>query len=406
GFLEAIPLTSFVAIAMIAAGERHHAVVGKGIDFLLDTFRTDGSWAIDTHLATWVSTLSVNALSHSERLLPLLSQGEYLLKQWIIDQQYKQVHPFTNAAPGGWSWTPLSGGVPDADDTPGAMLALRAFYDSASTDDDRSRLTETALAGGLWLVNLQNSDGGIPTFCKGWGTLPFDRSNPDITAHALRAWLAWYDLATTPAQKRMRASIFKAMRFLKQRQRDDGAWVPLWFGNQYVQDEENLTYGTSRVLLAWLAASKTDWLKQKLELDIDRRILLGGDWLIQAQQEDGSWTGGDRNSLQPAYKQAEPSLLGSIEETSLAVESLAELALHLRKCSTGNPEDSGRLDACQRAIERGVAWIAQRTNTGTEFPPSPIGFYFAKLWYYEKHYPICYSVAALERVAKMMRDGR
>jgi squalene-hopene/tetraprenyl-beta-curcumene cyclase len=110
--------------------------------------------------------------------------------------------------------------------------------------------------------------------------------------------------------------------------------------------------------------------------------------------------------LQPAYKQAEPSLLGSIEETSLAVESLAELALHLRKCSTGNPEDSGRLDACQRAIERGVAWIAQRTNTGTEFPPSPIGFYFAKLWYYEKHYPICYSVAALERVAKMMRDGR
>jgi len=49
-----------------------------------------------------------------------------------------------------------------------------------------------------------------------------------------------------------------------------------------------------------------------------------------------------------------------------------------------------------------VAW-QKKTKNGTEFPPSPIGFYFAKLWYYEKHYPICYSVAALEGVSKAMR---
>src|SRR6266568_4695463 len=45
-----------------------------------------------------------------------------------------------------------------------------------------------AMAGIHWLLNLQNADGGLPTFCRGWTNLPFDRSAPDLTAHALRAW--------------------------------------------------------------------------------------------------------------------------------------------------------------------------------------------------------------------------
>ena len=49
---------------------------------------------------------------------------ESLLK-FLTDQQYKEVHPYTNAAPGGWAWSPLPGAVPDADDTSGALVALR-----------------------------------------------------------------------------------------------------------------------------------------------------------------------------------------------------------------------------------------------------------------------------------------
>ena len=37
-----------------------------------------------------------------------------------------------------------------------------------------------------WLIHLQNRDGGWPTFCRGWGALPFDRSGCDLTAHVLR----------------------------------------------------------------------------------------------------------------------------------------------------------------------------------------------------------------------------
>ncbi|MFN9463873.1 MAG: prenyltransferase/squalene oxidase repeat-containing protein, partial [Planctomycetota bacterium] len=395
GFLEAIPLTSFVAIAMIGASQADHPTVSNGVSFLIESFRPDGSWAIDTHLATWVSTLSINALSQCRTYVPGHFSGEYsLVSDWVSDQQYQQVHPFTNAAPGGWSWTPLSGGVPDADDTPGAMLSLKVFWmNGTGGDAKRRKFVQQALAGAKWLMDLQNRDGGIPTFCKGWGTLPFDRSNPDITAHAIRAWLSWYDFAERRFQVRMRRSIEKAMMFLKERQRADGAWVPLWFGNQYVQDDENLTYGTSRVLLAWNEARKRDWLKGNAGLEIDRRISLAAQWLVGAQQSDGSWTGADRGSLRKDFLEVDPGQLGSIEETALAVETLSALCL-----------DGFKLELDVDLFEvlaRGVDWIEKRTKEGTEFSPSPIGFYFAKLWYYEKHYPICYSVAALERFSEL-----
>jgi len=95
------------------------------------------------------------------------------------------VHPYTNADPGGWAWTDLPGGVPDADDTPGAMLALLRGGTA-----EWAEIGESIEAGSGWLLSLQNRDGGWPTFCRGWGTLPFDRSSQDITAHVLRALMA------------------------------------------------------------------------------------------------------------------------------------------------------------------------------------------------------------------------
>jgi squalene-hopene/tetraprenyl-beta-curcumene cyclase len=36
-------------------------------------------------------------------------------------------------------------------------------------------------------------------------------------------------------------------------------------------------------------------------------------------------------------------------------------------------------------------------ETNEHRQPAPIGFYFAKLWYYEKLYPLIFTVAALGR---------
>ena len=50
----------------------------------------------------------------------------------------------------------------------------------------------------------------------------------------------------------------------------------------------------------------------------------------------------------------------------------------------------------QPAIERGLAWLDEATQGGTRFTCSAIGLYFAKLWYFERLYPMIFTVAALE----------
>ncbi len=104
GFLEAAPLTSFVVMSLAGMGQAHHPVVRKGVEFLLASVRPDGSWPIDTNLATWNTTLAINALA---------SSGEDLRElgclDWLLACQHRQPHPFTGAAPGGWAWTDCSG---------------------------------------------------------------------------------------------------------------------------------------------------------------------------------------------------------------------------------------------------------------------------------------------------------
>jgi len=180
GFLEATPLTSFVAMSLIAAGFAQHLVTQRCLAFLRHSIREDGSWPIDTNLSTWITTLAIDGIADD-----LSETDRAKLRDWLLAQQFQQEHPYTHAAPGAWSWTNLPGAVPDADDTAGALLALKKF----GTADNRVLAAVTK--GVRWLLDLQNRDGGMPTFCKGWGTLPFDRSGPDLTAHAIRAWQAW-----------------------------------------------------------------------------------------------------------------------------------------------------------------------------------------------------------------------
>lgn len=370
GFLEAAPLTSFVTMALVAAGEKDHPVVKKGVEFLLDTVRGDGSWPIDTNLATWATTLAVKSLkvdcgaqTQPETLNVKRSfDSESEVLDWVLGQQYREVHPFTNTPPGGWAWTDLTGGVPDADDTPGALIVLDLIE-----NEGRAEEILTAVESGVdWLLNLQNDDGGIPTFCKGWGALPFDRSSPDLTAHALRAWHRWRERMPESLQFRIDEGIRKGLRYLARVQHGDGSWMPLWFGNQHRDaDEGNPTYGTAMVTRALIEIGETE-------------LLLGGiQWLVANQNSDGGW--GSLHDQTPS----------TIEETSLALTTLAIEA---------KSESTGEFDT---AISKGAAWLVSRTERGTRFESSPIGFYFAKLWYFEKIYPLVWSVEALSHVASL-----
>jgi len=360
GFLEAAPLTSFVSMALIGAGRGDHPVVSRSLDFLRTSVRADGSWPIDTNLATWLTTLSVGALGNGRAGAAVLDgEARAAIRRWLLAQQTRDVHAYTGAAPGAWSWTDLPGGVPDADDTPGALLALHTLGVDAET-------TAAAARGVTWLLDLQNGDGGMPTFCRGWGALPFDRSGADLTAHAIRAWLAWRPALDAGLQSWIDRAVDAGLAYLARSQRRDGAFVPLWFGNQHDEAEENPVYGTSKVLLALEAAHRAG--KHDARSSTERAVA----WLVSVQHADGGW-GGSHGA---------PS---SIEETALAVSAVAE-------CAT-EPVHSD-------AAMRGAQWIVSATQGGTQFPPSPIGFYFAKLWYFERLYPMIFAVEALGRLAK------
>jgi hypothetical protein len=54
----------------------------------------------------------------------------------------------------------------------------------------------------------------------------------------------------------------------------------------------------------------------------------------------------------------------------------------------------------ESAVNNGLRWLVQQVEAGGLYNPSPIGFYFAKLWYYEKLYPIIFTVAALGRARR------
>ncbi|MBS3821984.1 MAG: squalene--hopene cyclase, partial [Phycisphaerae bacterium] len=231
---------------------------------------------------------------------------------------------------------------------------------------------ETIREGAIWLLDLQNRDGGWPTFCRGWRKLPFDQSCPDLTAHAMSA----VALATVgqdePTRARIDAAIERGLAYLHAAQRPDGAWVPLWFGNQRSQTKVNPVFGTARVLsgLADLAGGMSG------EASVMAAAGLG--WMLSVRDANGAWGGDD--GLPP-----------SIEETAAAVEALG--ALHAAGfCDEGIGEE----------VRPAVAWLVDQTRRGTRFKPAPIGLYFARLWYHEALYPAIFTVAALRAVRPLI----
>ena len=402
GYLEAVPLTSFVLMSLAAIGKGELPVAQNCIRFLIDSRLSDGSWPIDTNLATWLTSLSVVALKRRSRTplrvtttssLEPSSQASAIPSatvRWLLSCQHQRRHPFTGAMPGGWGWTDLSGAVPDADDTPAALLAL-ASLDLTPPEMHRleAHSLDAAAKGLRWLVKLQNRDGGWPTFCRGWGKLPFDRSGTDLTAHALRAFHAWQPQLErlrvvnpqTPTNSELVGAMNRGRRYLTRKQRPDGSWLPLWFGNQDHPEEDNPIYGTAKVLLAYADLSLVEAPTAQKGLE----------YLLENQNADGGWGGGPsipykgglaaQNAGQSSFGQPSrhPSGVGSsIEETSLALEALVQC---------------GGVRLHTPTIMRGFEWLIttiQRDNLNCSWP---IGFYFAKLWYHERLYPAIFSLA-------------
>lgn len=363
GFLEAIPLTGFVGLCLIAGGQKENEVVKRGLRFLEMQQRADGSWPIDTDLSTWVTTLSIKALG-SSGTFEFTAGDTTVWRNHLLSLQYTERHPFNQARPGGWGWTHFSGSVPDGDDTPGALLALLQLYEGSIPE------LSALIRGSEWLLGIQNSDGGFPTFCKGWTNLPFDSSCADLTGHALLAFITLMGKAGSQIPETIRSklinSIRKAVRYLQEHQDTSGFWVPLWFGNQHTSTRKNYVFGTARIAVYLQDCLDTGIPEGEPQELIRSMVVSAGKFLTSQQNADGSWGG-------------EKGIPGSIEETALAISALVQT----------NPE----------ACLRGFAWLENHSG-GDHLKASPIGLYFATLWYDEKMYPLVFYLEALGRYQK------
>jgi len=348
GYLSAAPLTGFVASCLIAAGHRDTLVVARAINFLEMSVREDGGVPIDSNLEIWLTSLAIKALGH-DAFTP--AERETLIS-WYLQHQRKETHPFNGASTGGWAWTTLEGGVPDADDTAAALIALHILGAPYSPE------IENALR---WLMSLQNSDGGIATFCRGWGHLPFDRSTPDISAHAYHAFTLWLKQAASIHQGfgyQLLRTCENIDIFLAKSQAPDGSWTPLWFGDQDSPTLEAPVYGTAVVLEhhTWEVGLKSFASRRAIE------------YLLAAQNPDGGWGGAP----------------GTPSKNLITARVVSALS---------------RCEAASQAIARAIPLLA-----GAPPHPEPIGLYFAKLWYSEKLYPAIFTLDAL-RSAKVDRDA-
>jgi len=351
GFLEAAPLTGFCALCLCAAGLNDHPATRATLRFLLETQRDNGAWPIDRDLRQWVTSLALTALA------PHLSDDEKLFYRNALKKHQTQiVHPFTRSAPGGWGWTTHSGSVPDADDTAAALIALYHLGEPASSD--------TVQRGIEWLLNLQNvagriapfpRDGGIPTFCRGWGKLPFDLSCPDISAHAFKAFSCFEAGLPQRLQKRVARAKRRILRYLQNVQRDDGAFIPLWFGDQKAESKEAPVYG-SAVVLEHLQGFDDPAAQEMLHKTKA--------FLLAAQHATGGWGSSD---------------------------SEQDYATVTARCVTALRPYS----EAQSAIERARDFLRPYMQHPHTIPPEPIGLYFAHLWYSEELYGPVFLMSAL-----------
>ena len=174
--------------------------------------------------------------------------------------------------------------------------------------------------------------------------------------------------------ERIRTSVRRGFDHLAKSQHVDGSWTPLWFGNQFHPVEENPVYGTARVLLVYRDYGSLN----------EQPAQRGRALLERCQNADGGWGGGPAESDNRNHR-----CRSSVEETALALEAV------LGRGSNRSPQD---------VITKGIAWMIEAVQAGRHREASPIGFYFAKLWYYEDLYPLIFTVAALGRATCLLGE--
>jgi len=338
-------LNSLIALKALGYADDHPQVVRAEKKLKELEHETPDSVRIEPCFSPVWDTAIVAVCLHESGVAsddPVLKRAtEWLITKEIRfrgDWQYKNP---AKVEPSGWVFEFENKWNPDVDDTAMVLLALR----KVPTDNPQKR-DECFQRGLKWMLTFQCRDGGWAAFDKDCtkGVLekvPFADHNAmldpecaDITARIL-------ELLGYEGYSLQNPQVQKALRYIQERQEEDGSWYGRW-GVNYI-------YGTWQVLRGLRA----------LNLDMNQPWLLKArDWLESVQREDGGW--GERCNTydDPVFKGQGPS---TASQTAWAVMGL---------CAFDDP--------FRPSIQKGVQYLIDKQNadgswtehetTGTGFP--------------------------------------
>jgi squalene-hopene/tetraprenyl-beta-curcumene cyclase len=299
-------LNSLIALKALGYPDEHPLVVRAEHELKKLEHETEHSVRIEPCFSPVWDTAIVNICLHESGVSsdhPALKKStEWLMTKEIRfrgDWQYKNP---AKVEPSGWVFEFENKWNPDVDDSAMVLLALRKV-----PTDDRQKRDECLQRGLKWMLTFQCKDGGWAAFDKDCtkGVLekvPFADHNAmldpecaDITARILEL-LGYEGYSVEHPQ------VHKALRFVRECQEEDGSWYGRW-GVNYI-------YGTWQVLRGLRA----------LNIDMFQPWLLKArDWLESVQHEDGGW--GERCNTydDPVFKGQGPS---TASQTAWAVMGL------------------------------------------------------------------------------------
>jgi squalene cyclase len=408
GSIAASPLwTAVVVMNLAGSGHAQHAIVSRGVEYLLSTIRADASWAIVADLSMRNTALAMHSLADDPPDLRIGDEPgrehDLISSQaidWLLAGQHA-VDSSSGIAAGGWSWTDAPAALPNVSDTAATLVALTQSQAPASAA--LWKRLDVAVERGLnWLLDQQHDDGGWSQNSAEPTSAATSAQLADVTSGALYAIAVWKQFrkqrllpsrSAEPSELegRVRSAIARGLAWLASKQRGDGSFAASSFGNEHHPDQQSPVYGTSRVLAACAALGR-------LDSEMARR---GAFWLARAQHAGGGW-GPPRTPLDYSGTYGDGTIswranetlakFCSVEETAWAVAALLPL-IH------------SNLDGAA-AVANGLAWLAEAVENDLHRRPAVVGVWPGNFWYDDRLYPLIFAADALSRAVRQLTPQR
>ena len=266
--------TLFAMLALKSCNDSYDGNISKGVKFVKTLIQSNGYISRFT-LPVWDSSLALFSLMTayevvSDNIRKSMIGSINKCVQFLLDSQFDD---------GSYGFKPEVKPFPDADDTSMVVAALLKYLNVVKPNNG-DKILKSISKSMRWLLKMQKSNGGWEAFTKKHTNDIFkclksfyddpkvalmDPAVPDVTAHVLMSMGKYgYNIKDK--------KVNKAIKFLKSTQNFDGSWYGRW-GLCYI-------YGTSAVLMG-LEAVGENMNKKYVRKAIQ--------WLKKVQNDDGGW---------------------------------------------------------------------------------------------------------------------